>query len=74
MMRTTVTIPDDLASAAQELSQGRPLSELIRRALRELIARLEREKLARELEEGYRSEAEELSLDAEWSEIETEGW
>lgn len=72
-MRTTITIPDDLAREAQELSAGRPLSEFTRKALRERVERLQSEKLARELEEGYRAEAKEVSLDPEWRDVEVEG-
>lgn len=54
-------------------SQHRPLSELTREALRERVERLQKEKLARELEEGYRAEAKELSLDPEWQDVEVEG-
>ena len=72
-MRTTVSIPDDLAEEVQAMAGGRSMSEFTREALRERVDRLRREQLARELEEGYRSEAEELSLDLEWSGIETEG-
>jgi predicted RNase H-like HicB family nuclease len=32
-----------------------------------------REALAREMADGYRAEAEDSSLDPEWSEVETEG-
>ena len=72
-MRTTITIPDELAQEAQALSGNRALSEFTREALRERVARLKREKLAREMEEGYRAEAEDLSLDPEWQAVEVEG-
>lgn len=72
-MRATVTIPDDLAREAKELASGTSLSELIRRALRERVERLKAERLAQELEEGYRGEAEEPSIDLDWSAFETEG-
>lgn len=72
-MRTTVTIPDDLARDARELTEGRSLSEFTRRALRERVERLKAERLARQLEEGYRDEAETSSLDPEWSDLEAEG-
>jgi metal-responsive CopG/Arc/MetJ family transcriptional regulator len=73
VMRTTVTIPDDLAREAQELTEGRSLSEFTRRALRERVERLKAERLACQLEEGYRGEAESTSLDPEWSDLEAEG-
>lgn len=72
-MRTTITLPDELVKEARELAHGRSLSEFAREALRERVALLRREQLAREMDEGYRTEAEEPSLDAEWSAIETEG-
>ena len=72
-MRTTVTLPDDLAREVGELAEGRSLSELIREALRDRVERLKRDRLAYELEEGYRAEAEEPSLDPAWSAVETEG-
>lgn len=72
-MRTTITIPDELAQEAQALAGGRALSEFTREALRERVARLKREQLAREMEKGYRAEAEELSLDPEWQAVEVEG-
>lgn len=72
-MRTTVTIPDDLAQEARKLVPDRPLSQIIRRSLREWVERLESERLARELEEGYRAEARDPSLEPEWSTTETEG-
>lgn len=72
-MRATITIPDDLARQARELADGRPLSEFTREALRERVDHLRREQLRRELDEGYRAEAEELSLDPEWESIEVEG-
>lgn len=73
-MRTTVSIPDDLAEEVQQMAGGRSVSEFTREALRERVDRLRREQLARELEEAYRAEAEGPSLDPEWNAIETEGW
>jgi metal-responsive CopG/Arc/MetJ family transcriptional regulator len=72
-MRTSITIPDDLATQAQELAEGRPLSEFTREAIRERVSRLKTERLAREMEAGYRAEAEEQSLAPEWAAIEVEG-
>jgi len=72
-MRTTITLPDDLVRDARELGGGRPLSEFAREALRERVERLRRERLAEEIDEGYRAEAQESSLDPEWVSIETEG-
>lgn len=72
-MRTTVTIPDDLMQRIRRFSAGRSLSTLTREALAEKLARLERERLAGEMEEGYRLEANEPSLDPEWAACETDG-
>ncbi len=69
-MRTTVTIPDDLARDARELAQGGPLSELIQTALQDRVEGLRTARLAQALEEGYRSEAENPSLDPAWNEAE----
>lgn len=52
-MRLTITLPDDLAAAVEEL-RGQRLADAMR--------------------EGYRREAEEPSLDEEWTVIETDGW
>lgn len=71
-MRTTITLPDDLARDAKELASDRSLSEFIRQALKERVEKLQRERLARELEEGYGAEAEEPSLDPEWAAVEVE--
>lgn len=72
-MRTTISIPDELARQAQELARGRPLSEFARKALQERVERLKAEQLAQALEEGYRAEAERPSLDPEWAGFEAEG-
>lgn len=71
-MRTTITIPDDLAREARDLADGRSLSHLARDALREAVDRLKAERLARELDEGYRSEAQNPSLDPAWTAVESE--
>lgn len=71
-MRTTITIPDDLAREARELAGGRSLSQLARDALREAVERLKAERLARELDEGYRAEARDPSLDPAWTAVDSE--
>ncbi|HSL83245.1 MAG TPA: hypothetical protein VLF66_10755 [Thermoanaerobaculia bacterium] len=71
-MRTTITIPDDLARDARELARGRSLSNFTRQALQDAVERLKAEELARELEEGYRSEAQDPSLDPAWAAVEVE--
>lgn len=62
-MRTTITIPDELAQEAQALAGGRALSEFTREALRERVARLKRETVSklRLLEKADRLASEELS-------------
>ena len=72
-MRTTISIPDDIYTAAKEVLGARSFSELATEAIRSRVEQLKRERLAREMAEGYRAEAERSSLDAEWSEVETEG-
>lgn len=72
-MRTTITLPDDLAEDARALAQERSLSEFTRQALREHVERLKRQRLTEEMEEGYRAEAEEPSLEPGWSVVEVEG-
>ncbi len=72
-MRTTVVIPDDVIHAIRELAGDVPLSRFVRESVIERVGRLEREMLVRVMEAGYRAEAEEPSLDAGWSAIETEG-
>ncbi|MFW6012516.1 MAG: hypothetical protein ACOC92_02275 [bacterium] len=71
-MRTTITIPDDLAREARELADGRSLSQFARDAVHDAVKRLKAERLARELDEGYRAEAQDPSLDPAWTAIESE--
>ena len=73
-MRTTVTIPSDLYSELQPFVGERSFSQFVREAIQSHLERLKEQALARDMEEGYRAEAEASSLDAEWAEIETEGW
>jgi predicted CopG family antitoxin len=72
-MRTTISIPDEVYSEARKVMGSRPFSEFASEAIRTRIQQLKREHLAHEMAEGYRAEAEHLSLGLEWSEIETEG-
>ena len=72
-MRTTISIPDDLYSEAKAIAGSRPFSDFASEAIEARILVLKRERLAREMEVGYRAEAESLSLDADWTEIEAEG-
>lgn len=71
-MRTTITIPDDLAQDARELAEGRSLSQFTRQALRDAVERLKAERLAQDMEEGYRSEAQDPSLEPEWIAVEVD--
>ena len=73
-MRTTIAIPEDLYQELQPFAEGRSFSQFVREAIRGHVEQLKAEALAREMAEGYRAEAEESSLDPEWSVIETEGW
>jgi predicted CopG family antitoxin len=72
-MRTTISIPDDIYAAAKEVLGSRSFSELAVEAIRNQVDQLKRERLAREMAEGYRAEAQNPSLDAEWLGVETEG-
>lgn len=72
-MRTTISIPDDIYAAAKEVLGARSFSELASEAIRSQVELLKRERLAREMAEGYRTEAQSPSLDAEWLGVETEG-
>jgi hypothetical protein len=55
-MRTTISIPDEAHSEANEVVGSHPFSEFAGEAMAE----------------GYRLEAQDSSLEAEWSEVETE--
>lgn len=72
-MRTTISIPDEVYAQAKEVLGSRPFSELAAEAIRARVEQLKREHLGRDLAEGYRAEAENPSLDAEWAGVETEG-
>ena len=72
-MRTTVLIPDELLEEVRRLAAGETLSRFVRESVSERVDRLKREQLAAEMEEGYRAEAEDPSLDSEWENVETDG-
>jgi predicted CopG family antitoxin len=72
-MRTTISIPDELYSEAKEVMGPRPFSDFASEAIQTRVLQLRRERLAQEMEEGYRAEAENPSLDEEWSAVETDG-
>ena len=73
-MRTTITLPDDLANEARQFLDGRAFSDFARESIALRVAELKRARLAREMREGYRAEAEEPSIDPAWSAIEVEDW
>ncbi len=73
-MRTTITIPDDLARDAQQFLDGRAFSDFARESIARHVSELKRAGLAQEMREGYRAESEDPSLDPAWTAIETEGW
>jgi hypothetical protein len=53
---------------------GRPfLQRFVSEAIHRRVVELARERLAQELEEGYRAEAANPSLDLEWATIEVKG-
>lgn len=73
-MRTTISIPDDIAEKLRvHIGEG-SLSGFIREAVEYRLNALGREAMVREMDAGYRAEAEEPSLDPEWTDIEVEGW
>ena len=63
----TISIPDEIYSEAKEIMGSRPFSDSASEAIRTHILELKRVGLAHEMEEGYRAEAENSSLDADWS-------
>jgi Arc/MetJ-type ribon-helix-helix transcriptional regulator len=73
-MRTTISIPDDIAKKLQAHVGEGSLSGFIRQAVEYRLDALSRESMVREMEAGYRAEVEEPSLDPEWNDIEVEGW
>ncbi len=72
-MRTTISIPENIATELRSHLGDNSLSGFIREAVVYRLDSLKREAMVRELEAGYRAESEEQSLDSEWSDIETEG-
>ncbi len=73
-MRTTITIPDELAERIRLQAGDVTLAEFARQALSERVQRLEREALARAMRQGYVSEASTPSLEDGWDVVEVEGW
>lgn len=73
-MRTTITIPDDIADRLRAHIGDRSLSGFIRESVEYRLDALARKAMIREMETGYRTEAEAPSLDPEWNDIEVEGW
>jgi len=69
-MRTTISVPDPLFEEARSLAADQPFSAFAREAIELRVEQLRRERLARLLAEGYRAEAKDLSLDAEWEAVE----
>jgi predicted CopG family antitoxin len=73
MMRTTISIAEDLYREAKELGDGQSFSDFASVAVQERLSCLKRTKLAQEMEEGYRAEAAASSLEPEWVSFEIEG-
>jgi len=73
-MRTTISIPDDIAERLRAHVGDRSLSGFIRESVEYRLDALTREAMIREMEAGYRAEADEPSLDPEWADVEVEGW
>jgi len=72
-MRVTISMPDEIYFEAKEIMGSRPFSDFVSEAIQTRLWDLKRERLAHEMEEGYRAEAEDPSLDADWSRVETDG-
>jgi predicted CopG family antitoxin len=72
-MRTTISIPDEVYSEARQVMGARPFSEFASEAINARVQQIQRDRLAWEMAEGYRAEAEDSSLDSEWTELDTEG-
>ena len=73
-MRTTISIPDDIALRLQAHVGEGSLSGFIREAVEYRLNALTREAMVREMDAGYRAEAVEPSLDPEWTDVEVEDW
>jgi Arc/MetJ-type ribon-helix-helix transcriptional regulator len=73
-MRTTISIPNDIAERLQTHIGEGSMSGFIREAVEYRLDVLSRDVMVREMEAGYRAESEEASLDPEWNDIEVEGW
>ncbi len=73
-MRTTITVPDDLAREAQELLNDRSFSDFARESIALRVSELKRARLAHEMEAGYQAEAEDPSLNPAWTALEVEDW
>ena len=73
-MRTTISIPDDIAEKLRAHVGDGSLSGFIREAVEYRLHALGCEAMVREMDAGYRAEAEEPSLDPEWTDIEVEDW
>jgi hypothetical protein len=73
-MRTTITIPDPLYREVRALAPETPLTAFARQAIAEKVTQLRRRNLQREMEEGYAAEADDPSLDSDWSAVDVEGW
>ncbi len=72
-MQATVVLPDRLAEEAKALVGMTGLSQLIVEAVQQYVRQLQRQELGRLMAEGYRAEAENTSLDADWSVVELDG-
>lgn len=73
-MRTTITLPDDLAREAQQLLDDRSFSDFARESIALRVSQLKHERLALEMKKGYEAEVEDPSLDPAWTAIEVEDW
>ncbi len=72
-MRTSVVLPDAVVEEVRRVVGAGSLSEFVRESVQHRLAALRQQQLASEMEQGYRDEVEDPSLDPEWTEVETEG-
>lgn len=73
-MQATVVLPDPLAEEAKALAGAAGLSQLIVEAVQHYVLQLQNQQLGRLMAEGYQAEAENPSLDADWTAVELDAW
>ena len=72
MTRLNITLPDEIA---KKIANKRNKSRFIAEALKEKIEREEQKQIEQLLLEGYRATSkEDAKVQADWEEVEIEGW